>query len=197
MTNNGTIDTEYLILENIYDSGEQKTILRQRDLALKTGASLGMTNAILRRLAQKGWITIKKLNCRNIQYAVTLEGINEIIRRSYNYFKRTIENTVYYKETLDIIIQNAKQNSISAVILIGASDLDFIIEHACHKCGISFLKAAAPGTLKVINNETLIIYAETINYFINNEINNSIKIEKQENKLYLSKLLMKQGMNLR
>ncbi|MCL2832355.1 MAG: MarR family transcriptional regulator [Treponema sp.] len=185
---NPAIDTEYLILENIYGSGEQKKILRQRDLAHKTGTSLGMTNAILRRLAQKGWITIKKLNCRNIQYAVTLEGINEIIYRSYNYFKQTIRNAVYYKEKLDKIIKQAKSSSISAVVLIGASDLDFIIEHACQCCGISFLKAAGPDTANTNTantnpQNTLRIYSETINYLLSTADN-------CENVLYLSKLLI-------
>ena len=191
-THSGTVDTEYLILENIYDSGEQKTILRQRDLALKTGASLGMTNAILRRLAQKGWITIKKLNCRNIQYAVTLEGINEIIHRSYNYFKHTIQNTVYYKETLDGIIKKAKQNNIHTVILVGASDLDFIIEHACHYYGISFLKAAEPETVRKHTANTLLVYSETINNMAG-AIRDS-KTKESENMLYLSRLVMNQGM---
>ncbi|MCL2478723.1 MAG: MarR family transcriptional regulator [Treponema sp.] len=190
---NSTIDTEYVILENIYGSGEQKTILRQRELAHKAGASLGMTNAILRRLAQKGWISIKKLNCRNIQYAVTLEGINEIIHRSYNYFKQTIRNAVYYKEVLDDVIGAAKQNSISAVILIGASDLDFIIEHACHNYGISFFKAAEPETVRVISADTLRIYSETINYLANGEYQENPGSENSINTLYLSKLLMKTG----
>jgi len=195
MTNNSSVDTEYTILENIYDSGEQKSILRQRDLALKTGVSLGMTNAILRRLAQKGWITIKKLNSRNIQYAVTLDGINEIIHRSYNYFKRTIEMTVYYKEIINRIIRQAKQKNISAVILVGASDLDFIIEYACTCSGISFLKAAQPETMRIGNAETLKIYAETINY-ITDPLLNSVSPEKPGNTLYLSRLLMKQGIGI-
>jgi len=33
------------------------------------GLSLGMTNAILKRLAAKGWITVRKVNNRNIRYA--------------------------------------------------------------------------------------------------------------------------------
>ena len=186
---NPSADTEYLILENIYGSGEQKTALRQRDLAHMTGASLGMTNAILKRLAQKGWITIKKLNCRNIQYAVTLDGINEIIHRSYNYFKQTIRNTVYYKETLDAIIRNAKQNNISSVILIGASDLDFIIEHACHSYGISFAKASEPYVSADNKSGTLIIYSETINYLYNSGYTEA---KDPLNILFLSKLLIKQ-----
>ena len=183
------IDTESIILENIYDSEDQKTILRQRDLAQIAGISLGMTNSILRRLAQKGWISIKKLNHRNIQYAMTIEGMNEIISRSYNYFKRTIKNTVHYKEILDDIIRQAKQKKITAVILVGLSDLDFILEHICYHYGMSFLKAAGPETMlgKEANN-TLRIYSETI-------INASGI--KDENSVFLSKILLKQGMTQR
>ena len=33
-----------------------------------------MTNAILKRLATKGFITMRKVNARNIHYLVTAEG---------------------------------------------------------------------------------------------------------------------------
>jgi DNA-binding MarR family transcriptional regulator len=154
-----TLDTEYIILENIYDSDGRNTVLRQRDLALIAGASLGMTNSILKRLAQKGWITIRKLNNRNIQYAVTLEGMNEMLHRSYRYFKRTIKNIVYYKDALEDIVRRAGNGNITAVVLIGDSDLDFIVEHACRKSGLRFIRAAgdengpAPGAALRIYSE--------------------------------------------
>ena len=185
---NETIDTEYIILENIADSTKHKTTLRQRDLAQITGTSLGMTNAILRRLAQKGWISIKKLNRRNIKYAVTLEGFNEIIHRSYSYFRRTIKNVVYYKDALDDIISRALQNNINTVILIGMSDLDFIVEYTCHRYNISFLKAPLSIYVSKESMEnTLVIYSET-----NNEPSNI-----KENSLKLSELVMKQAKELR
>jgi predicted transcriptional regulator len=187
MINNAT-ESESIILENIYDSVEQKTMLRQRDLAQIAGISLGMTNSILRRMAQKGWITIKKLNHRNIQYAVTIDGINEIIHRSYNYFKRTIKNVVYYKDLLDSIIRKACQNNTNAVILIGTSDLDFIVEHACHRYGISFLKAAGQEIIRKKTGNALYIYSETIN---------DMSGKKNENALYLSNLVLRQGIYLR
>jgi DNA-binding MarR family transcriptional regulator len=157
------LDAEYVILEKVYDSAESQGRLRQRDLARLAGTSLGMTNAILKRLARKGWITIQKLNSRNIQYAVTLEGMNEIIRRSYGYFKRTIKNVFFYKERIDAAIYGAKRRNIAAVLLVGPSDLDFIVEHSCHRQGLRFLKtpdeAAAPDLLE----ETVFaVYAETI-----------------------------------
>jgi Mn-dependent DtxR family transcriptional regulator len=159
---NETPDTEFIILENIYDSLEQEVSPRQRDLAQVAGTSLGMTNSILKRLAKKGWITIKKINSRNIQYAITLDGLNEIIRRSYRYFKRTLKNVAFYKDRIDEAIVGAKKKNLNAVLLVGASDLEFIVEHSCQYFGLSFFKAADISTLKSLTDKTLVVYSETI-----------------------------------
>jgi predicted transcriptional regulator len=161
--NNRSPDSEYVILEKVYDSSENRLPLRQRTLAQMAGTSLGMTNSILKRLTRKGWITIKKLNSRNIQYAVTLEGMNEIIRRSYGYFKRTIRNVFFYKEKIDNAISGARQRNITAVLLVGVSDLDFIVEHSCHYHGLSFLKTVDENTARELLGENILaVYAETI-----------------------------------
>ena len=134
-------DTELSILESIYSSGKANDSPRQRDLASSAGASLGMTNAILKRLAGKGWIIVRKINSRNAQYAITPDGVNEIARRSYRYFKRTIRNVVFYRDRIDEAIARAKVRGADSVLLIGISDLDFIVEHACDRHGLSFFKA--------------------------------------------------------
>jgi hypothetical protein len=183
------VDTEYIILENIYNSSKQAPPLRQRDLAQIAGASLGMTNSILKRLARKGWITAKKLSSRNIQYAVTLEGINEILYRSYRYFKRTIQNVVYYKDILDDIIYRAKKKNIGVVVLAGISDLDFIVEHTCQRWGLSFLKAIDPQIARdaweARRDETFIICAENIP--------ENLWKNPSPNILYLSRLVRRQA----
>ena len=89
-----TTEKELEILSYIHS---QKDTVPQRDLARVVGLSLGMTNAILKRLMEKGWLMIKKVNNRNIQYIVNPKGIEQITRRSYRYFKRTIKNVVYYQ----------------------------------------------------------------------------------------------------
>jgi predicted transcriptional regulator len=164
--NSSLPDTEYIILEKVYVSTEHQLPLRQRDLAQIAGTSLGMTNSILKRLARKGWITAKKLNSRNIQYAVTLDGMNEIIHRSYGYFKRTIKNVVFYKDRIDDTINSAKRRNITTVLLIGSSDLDFIVEHACLHHGLSFFKIADENALgDLLKENVLAVYAETIPLF--------------------------------
>jgi DNA-binding MarR family transcriptional regulator len=188
-----SIDTEYIILENIYDSSEQTSPLRQRDLAQIAGTSLGMTNSILKRLAQKGWITVKKMNSRNIRYAVTLDGINEILHRSYRYFKRTIRNAVYYKDMLDDMIHRAKRKNVNAVILAGTSDLDFIVEHTCQRWGLSFLKVIDTETAREAwearLDDTFMIYAENIP--------ENIRETPASNVFYLSRLLMRRAAGVR
>jgi DNA-binding MarR family transcriptional regulator len=181
---NQTIDTEFIILENIYDCASRNTPLRQRDLSQMAGASLGMTNSILKRLAQKGWITIKRLNSRNIQYAVTLEGFNEIVHRSYGYFKRTIKNTMYYKDSLEEIVHRARANNIGSVVLVGSSDLDFIVEHACLRWGVPFRKSAdIPQNAEI--SGAFLIFSENIS--------ETARHEDRNNTFYLSRLLVKQA----
>ncbi|MDR2101557.1 MAG: transcriptional regulator [Treponema sp.] len=181
--NNEFIDTEYIILENIYDNSCRDISPRQRELAQIAGTSLGMTNSILKRLARKGWITMRKINSRRIQYAVSPEGINEILRRSYRYFKRTIRNVVFYKDRLDEIILKAKQGSITTLLLTGSSDLDFILEHICHRYGLRFLKTGETGPFPDIPEEHLFrVFAENIP---------GGDLVNQKNVFYLSRMVIK------
>jgi DNA-binding MarR family transcriptional regulator len=156
-------DAELTILENIYASEKKSAIVRQRDLAAAAGASLGMTNAILKRLTQRGMIAVRKLNSRNVHYAITPVGINEIARRSYRYFKRTIRNVVFYRDRIDETVAKAKVRGAQAVLLIGVSDLDFIVEHSCDRHGLPFLKAVDNAVAAAARREKVLsIYAESI-----------------------------------
>ena len=154
-------DTELDILERIHRS---KSAIRQRDLARIIGLSLGMTNSILKRLAQKGLLKVKKINNRNIQYVVSPKGIEQISRRSYRYFKRTIRNVVYYKEAIDGLIMEATQRGFRRIVLIGRSDLDFIVEHVCEKHGLEYHRETVRGGAEARAEEdrdgTFLLYSE-------------------------------------
>lgn len=129
-------DKELEILKMIHERAES---VHQRDLARIMGVSLGMTNAILKRLAARGWITIRKANNRNIRYAVTPAGVDQITRRSYRFFKRTIKNVVVYREAIERLVHETKVSGFKSLLLIGRSDLDFIVRYACEREGINYL----------------------------------------------------------
>jgi predicted transcriptional regulator len=147
-------DREITILENIYAQPES---VKQRDLAHIAGISLGMTNSILKRLIGKGLLIAQKINHRNIHYAVTPAGINEIMKRSYRYFKRTIKNIVVYKEKIDKLVGEIKEKGYDKIILIGKSDLDFIIEHSCLVYGMMYQYAQLQTSTET-NNDSKVFY---------------------------------------
>lgn len=139
MNNIKSLEQEIEILENIYHNHSK---VKQRDLARIVGLSLGMTNVIIKRLIKKGWLKARKINERNIHYVVSPMGIEEIAKRSYRYFKRTIKNVVYYKEAIDKFFICIAGDGYKGVILIGESDLDFIVEHLCQKHDLSFKRSS-------------------------------------------------------
>jgi DNA-binding PadR family transcriptional regulator len=147
-----------MILQSISRS---KGSVPQRSLARTIGLSLGMTNVILKRLAQKGWLTIRKVNNRNIQYAVSAQGMEEIARRSYRYFRRTIKNVVYYREAIDAVVSAARRRGFRRMVLVGRSDLDFIVEHMCAKRGLAFARRKSAGALQPEKGEFLLFSENT------------------------------------
>ncbi len=147
-------EKEITILTHIHSNPHN---VSQRDLARIAGLSLGMTNTILKRLAVKGLLTIKRVNNRNIHYIVTPSGIETMTRKSYRYFKRTIKNVVYYKEAIEELVESVKEKGYDGLLLKGISDLDFIVEYACRRHGLPFVKEDnPPGNIFVLYSESYI-----------------------------------------
>lgn len=146
-------EKEYEILRLIHRKKEQ---VRQRDIAEIAGVSLGTANLIIHQLSQKGWITMKRLSNRKILYALTPAGMDEIMKRSYRYFRRTIRNVVVYKEAIEEIVKEAKKNGFSGISLIGYSELDFIVDHACQKYHMDLVKTDDPEA----EEKVFYLYAE-------------------------------------
>jgi len=159
-------DPELAVLSRIK---EKATVgdgnIRQRDLARVAGMSLGMTNAILKRLARKGWVTVRRINSRNLQYAVSAAGVEEIARRSYRYVRRTIGHIARYKELIRELIHEAKNRGSGKIVLVGTSDIDFIIEHCCALEGMAFQRSTdshqGPDTFVVFGEGNSIGDGET------------------------------------
>ena len=129
-----TSDKEAIILEYIYNNDS----LKQRELADKANISLGMVNAILKRLMEKGWLVTKRVNSRNISYMVSPAGMEEVFKRGYQYFKRTIDDVIIYKAEIEKLVKEASASGFKGIVLVGKSDLDFIVEYVCNNAGIEF-----------------------------------------------------------
>ena len=88
------------VLSNVHQTLLSSPNASQRDISKALNMSLGMTNSILKRFVDKGWMCIHKISARNIKYVLTPEGLKEVAKRSYNYIKRTIKNVYDFKELI-------------------------------------------------------------------------------------------------
>jgi DNA-binding MarR family transcriptional regulator len=110
----------------------------QRSIARALGMSVGLTNAILKRLADKGFLMMRRINERNIHYLVTPSGIEQIGRRSYLYLRRTIGHVVRSKEQIRSFCRREAREGTDTIVLVGESDLTFILEWSAEKEGLRF-----------------------------------------------------------
>ncbi len=138
MNNLEAADKELAILENIRESGSgDRESIGQRDLARSAGISLGLTNILMKRLASKGLITFKRVNGRNLRYALTPEGIEEVARRSWRYLNATLRTLARWRDAVAALLSEAASRDCSEVLLVGRSELGFMIERFAEKLGMT------------------------------------------------------------
>lgn len=132
------------VLAWVHTTGDPR--VSQRTIAHALGMSLGLTNAILKRLTDKGFLMVRRINQHNAHYLVTGAGIDQISRRSYRYLRRTIGHVVRYKERLRAFCRHHAHQGIREIRLLGESDLTFILEWCAQKEGLAFRHITGAGS---------------------------------------------------
>ena len=72
----------------VMDVLAQSPEMSQREVAHRSGLSLGMVNLIVKRLVRTGHIKVSNLTHKKMVYILTPQGITERMLRSYHYFQR-------------------------------------------------------------------------------------------------------------
>lgn len=70
--------------------------MTQRELSRKLGIALGLTNLLVRRVVQKGWVKVTHIKANRVAYLITPAGLAEKARLTQAYFENTIH---LYTET--------------------------------------------------------------------------------------------------
>jgi hypothetical protein len=102
----------------------------QRSLSTQTGMSLGMTNLLLRRLVVKGYLKVRQLNRRKVEYLLTPRGFSEKAKKSYRYTLRTIDSLMLLKTNIQTILSQHLDKGFTHFILPGSGDIQDLVELA-------------------------------------------------------------------
>jgi DNA-binding MarR family transcriptional regulator len=135
-------DTELSVLQAISEFEANSAKLTQRELAERTGISLGMANALVKRLAGRGWVKLNSISAKTMRYALTPAGISELTSRTAGYFRRASRSADLYRDRLEGFVLGAKRRGVATIVLLGQSEVEFLLAYVCDRHGIVFVKSA-------------------------------------------------------
>jgi DNA-binding PadR family transcriptional regulator len=146
-------DNELSVLQTIHESEGTAQRLTQREISRRTGISLGMINILLRRLADRGWVMLTRVSAKTMCYALTSAGIAELTRRTAGYFQRASRSVERYRDRLESFAIEAKRKGAGTVVLVGSSEIEFLLEYVCERHGLIFVRTADPDKSKSLGRK--------------------------------------------
>ena len=95
----------------------------QRELSRRAGSALGMTNLLLRNLAQKGYIRMTQAGWKRWIYALTPKGFSLKVQLTLTYVQRVLDHYGQVRQTLREQLEPLALNRESRVAILGTGEL--------------------------------------------------------------------------
>lgn len=118
---------ELSLLEQI----ESDPDVTQASLATQLGVAVGTVNWHLKRLVEKGYVKVKRLERRKLRYIITPEGLALRARLTVNYIERSF---IIYRRTRERVkehLEQIRQAGFDRIQLIGEGDVADICRLTC------------------------------------------------------------------
>lgn len=112
--------TDVAVLDSLQGA---KGAISQRQLARQTGLSVGLINAVIKKLVQKGYVKTSHLNRRQFEYLLTPDGFARTAVRSYHYMVDTIRMYQEIQENLKSVIGRLLAEGVCDFYLCGDGEL--------------------------------------------------------------------------
>jgi len=116
--------SELAVLETLQGTTEA---VSQRELARRTGFSVGLVNAVLKKLVHTGYIKTTHLNRRTVEYLLTPQGFAQAAMRSYRYVIDTVRKYRAIKSKLHEILEGLRAEGFTDFFLHGDGELAEVV----------------------------------------------------------------------
>ena len=71
---------------------DETPVITQRQLSLKVGVALGLTNVMLRNLVQKGYVRVSNATWKRRLYSLTPDGLAHKLRLTTGYISKVLDH---------------------------------------------------------------------------------------------------------
>lgn len=115
---------ELTVLESLHTADEA---MSQRELARRTGLSVGLINAVIKKLVSTGYVKTSQLNRRSLDYLLTPQGFAQTAMRSYHYVLDTVRSYKTIHRKLETILDSHASAGVEIFYLYGDGELSELI----------------------------------------------------------------------
>lgn len=131
-----TSDKQTAILEAL----DQNASISQREIARRTGLSLGTTNMLLHQLVQSGCLKMVIETERKFQYVLTAKGTLAKFQKAYDNASRTLRDLSLIQKTIQVEILKEYTHGTRMVTIVGSGEIAQLTERAIKGLGLKDLK---------------------------------------------------------
>ena len=82
-----------------------------------------------------------------------LSGDLQLTRRTAGYFQRASRSVERYRDRLESFAIEAKRKGAGTVVLVGSSEIEFLLEYVCERHGLIFVRTADPDKSKSLGRK--------------------------------------------
>ena len=136
----------------------------QRLIAQQAGISLGLTNLLIKQLVKKGYLKLRQLTSKKIQYILTPKGMTEKLKKSYYFTLRAMNTLRGMKQRIQELLMREYAKGTRNFVIYGKGELATLVEIALRDLSledISFcLLANLNDTQNNLPQTSIIIIAE-------------------------------------
>ncbi len=125
----------------ILDQIEHNPDVNQASMADQMDIAVGRVNWLLKRLVEKGYVKVKRLQRRKLRYIITPEGLAYRTRLTINYIDTSLRLYRRVREQVAEQLAIVHQEGYTQVMIKGDGDIADICRLSCLEQGISVVQA--------------------------------------------------------
>ena len=119
--------------------------VNQRQLSLRLGIALGLTNVLLKNLVQKGYVRVSNASWKRRLYNLTPEGLAHKLRLTTGYISRVLDHYQNVRQTLREQMEGLDVNEESRIAVCGTNEFAELVYLGLKEIGIEDIAFYSKG----------------------------------------------------
>jgi len=120
------------LMSEVYETPESN----QRQISLRLGIALGLTNVLLKNLIQKGFVRVSNASWKRRLYHLTPEGLAHKLQLTTGYISRVLDHYQNVRQTLRQQMEGLNVNEESRIAVCGVNGFAELVYLGLKELGI-------------------------------------------------------------